>query len=156
MSCRALCGGWHLSLGAALEEGFRHGRGIQGRKVDDVLVVVGDVSLDVPQELRKEPLHRGHRAAPPGIPRQALDDLLDLPWRRELMAHGQGRWAVHLALAGEGVDRGWGPLGPHLGARHLLVGTVCNEIYEIDLDSDEPPMCYMQVMLATGDMDNQR
>jgi len=27
---------------------------------------------------------------------------------------------------------------------HLLVGTVCNEIYEIDLGQDEPPMCYMQ------------
>jgi len=26
----------------------------------------------------------------------------------------------------------------------VLVGTVCNEIYEVDFDSAEPPMCYMQ------------
>ena len=26
----------------------------------------------------------------------------------------------------------------------VLVGTVCNEIYEVDFNSDEPPMCYMQ------------
>jgi len=31
------------------------------------------------------------------------------------------------------------------GGSRLLVGTVCNEIYEIDLDApDDPPMCYMQ------------
>merc|ERR1719230_486319 len=27
---------------------------------------------------------------------------------------------------------------------NLLVGTVCNEIYELRFDSDEPPFCYMQ------------
>eukprot|EP00965_Chrysotila_dentata_P201413 6180552-Pleurochrysis_carterae.AAC.2 len=26
----------------------------------------------------------------------------------------------------------------------LLIGTVCNEIYEVDPSKDEPPMCYMQ------------
>lgn len=30
------------------------------------------------------------------------------------------------------------------GDGRVLVGTVCNEIYEVDFDSAEPPMCYMQ------------
>ena len=32
----------------------------------------------------------------------------------------------------------------------VLVGTVCNEIYEVDFDSSEPPMCYMQVGAAAS------
>ena len=31
----------------------------------------------------------------------------------------------------------------------VLVGTVCNEIYEVDFDSAEPPMCYMQARPGT-------
>ena len=30
------------------------------------------------------------------------------------------------------------------GKGNLLVGTVCNEIYELRFDTDEPPFCYMQ------------
>ena len=30
------------------------------------------------------------------------------------------------------------------GSEKVLVGTVCNEIYEVDFSSNEPPMCYIQ------------